>query len=156
MLFKLACNIFDKKFRQYECHYKYIKIVEIEQLQFNNPNLSWKEIETLRPKSHKSIPMEIYGINDAIVSDYSLVTNKWKHEFESLYQITLSLDNFEKVKKVEQFNYMTEMNMNDPLYITRSILNDTFSTQELKVVILHAKAGKSPGPDNIPKFKKTR
>ena len=150
LLFKLACNIFDKKFRQYERHYKYTKSVEIEQLQFNNPNQFWKEIKNLGPKSHKNIPMEIYSTNDAIVTDYLLVTNKWKHEFESLYQITLSLHNFEKVKKVQQFNYMIEMNMNDPLYVTHSNLDYTFSTQELKVVISNAKAGKSPGPDNIP------
>ena len=45
---------------------------------------------------------------------------------------------------------MIEMNMNDPLYITHSNLDCTFSTQELKVVTSNTKAGKSPGPDNIP------
>ena len=39
--------------------------------------------------------------------------------------------------------------MNDPLYVIHSNLDYTFSTQELKVVISNAKAGKSPGPDNI-------
>ena len=92
--------------------------------------------------------MEIYSINDSIITDYSLVTNKWKEEFESLFQIT-SLHNLEKVKKVQQFNYMIELNMNDPLYVSHSNLDCTFSTQELKVVISNAKAGKSPWPDDI-------
>ena len=45
---------------------------------------------------------------------------------------------------------MIEMNMKDPLalYVSHSNLGYAFSTQELKVVISNAKAGKSPWPDD--------
>ena len=77
--------------------------------------------------------MEVYDENGDIVCDKEQVLNKWKDEFEHLYNVpnTNNLDEtFETQAK--QGIYLAEQRMLDPLYEQNQILNCKITNKEVK------------------------
>ncbi len=84
--------------------------------------------------------MEVYDDNGNIVCDRENVLNKWKTEYEKLYNINnaeASDPNFKKyIKDSINFN---ESNMLDPLYYENQLLNKPITLNEITVVLKKAK-----------------
>ena len=53
-----------------------------------NPNEFWEKIKKLGPRKSNSIPVEAYGENREVITDENFVLDKWKTEFENLYNST--------------------------------------------------------------------
>ena len=82
--FKVAGHQFDKTLRKYERKYYQDKAINIENLNKNNPRVFWDAIKKLGPKKKTSIPMNIHD-NNGFNTDPDVVLNKWKDDFNSLY-----------------------------------------------------------------------
>lgn len=83
-----ARDNFDKSLRQAERVYRKTKSMEIESISTNNPKEFWDKINKLGPRSDKSIPCEIIDENDNVVRNENEVLEKWKRDFETLYNGT--------------------------------------------------------------------
>ena len=84
--------------------------------------------------------METIDENGAIVTDETLVLNRWKNDFEKLYRN--ENDNaFDSHFQNEALSNKTvlEDNMLDPLYESNSELNQNISLQEIQRIIMNAK-----------------
>ena len=59
--------------------------VDIETMSIKIPNEFWQKIEKLGPRIGKTIPMEIVDDAEVIVRTENEVLEKWRRDFENLY-----------------------------------------------------------------------
>ena len=97
-----------------------------------------------------SIPWEVKDCNGQIFTDKNSVLNKWKTDYECLFNAGQDNPYFDKtnLEKVRE-------NICDPDSISFptldcSILNAPISRDEVRVSVYNARARKAPGPDEIP------
>ena len=137
---------FDKLLSKTERNYRRNTLLKIENVCQNNPKEFWSKIKNLGPKKD-SIPMTV-RIDDTLVDDKSAVLEKWKLDFETLYNPTVdgTKDNtFESNINVDK-EFLEENAFNN----INHELNVSISLKELKVAISKAKTNKATGIDNIP------
>ncbi|XP_060597076.1 uncharacterized protein LOC132750994 isoform X1 [Ruditapes philippinarum] len=98
-----------------------------------------------------SIPMEIVNEHGRIDKDENAVFDKWKRDFENLYNSTGS-DEFDS----EFYNraklhkhILIEMSISDPLYAPKELLNNNISIEEIVNVVMSAKSKSACGIDNL-------
>ncbi|VDH95861.1 Hypothetical predicted protein [Mytilus galloprovincialis] len=118
----------------------------------NNPTDFWNKIKQLGPRRHSSIPMEIYDKDGEIVSDEKVVLEKWKTDFENIYNMDSSADDFDGnfQKYASSHKVLLEERMLDPLFIENEELNSAITIDEIRRLVSRTKNGKSCGIDNIP------
>ena len=58
---------------------------KIENINTEDPKQFWQHIKNLGPSTRKDIPEQVYNDEGSLVSDKNHVLNKWKHEFDILY-----------------------------------------------------------------------
>ena len=71
--------------RQVERQYNQNKIIQIEQVCNRNPRKFWNQIKNLRPRSNNKISNKVRDPEGNITTDPECVLDKWKTEFENLY-----------------------------------------------------------------------
>ena len=149
--FKTARNIFEKRLRSAEREYRRSLAINVEQVSTENPKAFWDHIKQLGPKRKGSIPMEVYGDDENIISDENFVFQKWSSDFENLYNAEPS-ENFDDrfYHEILSEKMFLEDGMLDPLFEQNPILNVPISHCEVKKVVNCAKNGKSSGFDKIP------
>ena len=77
---------------------------------------------------------------------------KWKNEFEKLYNCHANEDIIDKAftREIEETNVLHEMNMNNPLFNSNNTLNRNFTIQEISNIVSKSKNKKAAGIDGIP------
>ena len=83
--FLIARRKFDKEYRKVERQYNHGKMLDIDNICVNDPNKFWNCLRKLGPHKKSSIPLEIYNENNTISCNITEVLEKWKTDFESLY-----------------------------------------------------------------------
>ncbi len=148
--FKMARNLFDKKLRFYERRYNKGILTEIEEACVGNHKDFWQYVKNLGPKRKEKIPEEVYNENNDITFETDYVLNKWKLEFEKLYNNNEGVfdDNFKKEKVELKENW--ERSMLDPLYPENELINRNFTITEITKVVSKLKNKKAVGFDRIP------
>ena len=149
--FQTAQNTIDRTLRKYERQYKRSMCNDIENMSTENPREFWNKIKTLGPRKSTNIPMEIYNENGEVLTNEKCVLNRWKTDFENIYN-NESVDDFDSAFQREALSHkrLLEDRMLDPLYDSNAELNRNISFEELEKVLLKAKNGKSVGIDQIP------
>ncbi|VDI60355.1 Hypothetical predicted protein [Mytilus galloprovincialis] len=146
-----ARDVFDKNLRRTERTYKKAMAVDIETMVTTNPNEFWEKIKKLGPRKVKDIPMEVVGESEEILSNEEDVLNKWRIDFENLYNgknnIEFENDHYNQSKVHKQ---LLESEMEDPLFIPNEDLNSNITIDEITKIVMHAKSKSASGPDQIP------
>ena len=83
--FKNKQDSFDKAIKRKKRLYQRSKSLHLEEVNSSDPNSFWKYIKDLGPKKKSSIPWECYSENNNISHDKDIILNKWKNDFEKLY-----------------------------------------------------------------------
>lgn len=117
-----------------------------------NPNEFWSKIRNIGPRKRSDIPMEVYGSDGSILYDEDSVRNKWKQDFENIYNGDNSERDFDNEFYRRSLNHkiFLESNMLDPLYQCNEELNSETTLDEILTVVNASKKGKSAGIDKIP------
>ena len=144
--FKHSRHIFDKKLRSCECKYYYDKATELEQFNTNNPKEFWQQIKKLGPNKKSDIPMKV-KVGDAFNCETATVLNKWKGDFENLYNLPNN-PNFdtEFYNNITQTKSEYEQNSTE----TNDMVNAEISYDEIEKLVNKAKNNKAVGIDEIP------
>ena len=71
--------------------------------------------------------------------DKQQVKNKWKEEFEKLYNSSGEETVDQNLNNIKTSNYFREMEMEDPLYLSNDNINGTFSYDEVAKVVYKSK-----------------
>ncbi len=90
---KLISHVFHAVLKS--CNHRKNAIIEIENFPSSNPNHFWDSIKKLGLRKREDIPKEVYDNDNNIVTDLPNVFNKWKFEFESLYNLCPEPENFD-------------------------------------------------------------
>ncbi len=148
--FKAARVLFDKRLRYHERKYNRGNMIKIEEACTNNPRNFWDYVKNLGPQKKKLIPVEVIDNDGIVVSDTTVVLERWKSDFEKLYNCNQNCfdDDFKREKVLLKESW--ERAMLDPLYIENKILNKNFSIMEVKHMVLKAKNKKAVGLDKVP------
>ena len=111
----------------------------------------WKKNKKLGPHKSNLIPVEAYDENGEILTDETFILEKWKSEFEKLYNNEGS-DEFDTDfhRQCLSHKHLLEDRMLDPLYESNGELNYNVSLEEIDRIIMNSKNGKSTGIDKIP------
>ncbi len=76
---------FDKMLKKTERSYYRGQCLDIENVETKNPTEFWKKIKSLGPNKKKDIPVKVYDDNNSVCGDIDVVLNKWKSDFQNLY-----------------------------------------------------------------------
>ena len=146
--FVLAQKKFDREYRKAERKYRINKIDEIDNYCTSDPNKFWDSIKRLGPRKKSGIPMEVYGENQNIITDQEQVLNKWKSEFERLFNLQPDPGQFDD----DFYNEcITELNAQPTVHVAHfPELDHDIQIDEVIRVIKHARNNKSVGIDNFP------
>ena len=142
--------MFDKTYRRLERQYKRGQMLKIEDVCNTNPNEFWKYIKNLGPKRKNNIPMEVYSENNDIIYDQAAVLDKWRSEFEGLYNPQGGNINENWLKYIKDEIGMFENIMLDPLFESSNVLNSDFTFKEVEQATLKSKNKKAVGIDKLP------
>ena len=117
----------------------------------SNPNDFWQKIKSLGPRKDSSIPIEIIDENGTPIRNEHEVLNRWKSDFEKLYNGT-DTGNFDDIHYRQCLNHkeMIERRNEDPLYTPNALMNRNISIEEISSIIMKAKSGSAQGFDRIP------
>lgn len=84
--FREARHVFDKKLKYYDRKRSIEKSILLDTNFYNSPKQFWNYIKKLGPKVPKTIPVKVF---DTDLNDYNtdpkFVLDKWRNDFESLY-----------------------------------------------------------------------
>ena len=149
--FRNTQSVFDKQLRQTERAYRRTMADDIETMSTSTPNDFWKKVQNLGPRRNKTIPMHFYDENGHIVTDENRVFEKWKLDFENLYNCSPS-DEFDQpfYELSKTHKLLLENALLDPLYSSNADLNCNITLKEIAAVIMKAKKHSSCGIDQIP------
>ncbi|VDI61569.1 Hypothetical predicted protein, partial [Mytilus galloprovincialis] len=96
--------------------------------------------------------MEVYGEDGTILTDDETILNKWKTEFQNIYNTDNAASNFddEFYRQVSTHKSSLEDKMLDPLYNANQDRNTTITIENIRRLVYKTKNGKSCGIDSIP------
>ena len=75
------------------------------------------------------------------------VLDCWKFEFEKLYRNDTCVLDSAILEHVKLDNYLTKLNMKDPLYTSDYYINSPLTFNEIKRCVMKAKSNKSTGTE---------
>ena len=148
--FYSARKAFDKKLRQAERTYNRKFADRIEELNTDNPREFWDHINKLGPRKNKDIPTQVYDDNGNLNSDINIVKEKWKSDYELLYNEASSAnDHFDenfRTYVIQEKERLENLDIEDD----NDILNSPFTLSEIITAQQRLKYKKSVGNDIIP------
>jgi hypothetical protein len=110
----------------------------------------WDKINKLGPRSNITFPEEIVDCNGNVICEERFVLEKWRKDFENLYNCADSTDfNSEHFERAKVHKLLLENNMDDPLYTPNESLNKNINIEEICLVVEQAKSTSAVGIDNI-------
>ena len=149
--YKNARYRFDKLLHQSERSYRQAVAEDIESTSTGNPTDFWEKIKHLGPRKDKTIPLYIHDTDGNIISDENRVFERWKTDFQKLYNCK-STDDFDDVHydRSRLHKTLIENEMLDPLYLENPELNKNITVDELARIVMHTKNNSASGYDSIP------
>ena len=97
------------------------------------------------------IPLEVYDEQNNIITEINYVLDKWKSDYETLYQLPIATDDFDEVFYQQCLNELDLMERNENNeYELIPGLNEQISEDEVRKVIRNSKNRKAVGLDNLP------
>lgn len=149
--FQIAQENFDIRLGQCERKHKQTMCIDIETMTTNNPSEFWNKIKQLGPRRHSSIPMEIYDNDGEIIIDEQIVLEKWKEDFQNIYNMDDSATDFncDFQRYLSNHRVLLEERMLNPLYNENEQLNSIITVEDIRRLVSRTKNGKSCGIDNI-------
>ena len=153
---------FDKTLRRAQRDYNALRQIRIKKLRTDDPKSFWQEIGKLGPgASNTSPPSSVQQDNGQVSDDPDIVLDKWRRDFEALYQSTNSsglvnsefLDNVTRLSAQWEAEYdsilsQTEANENlsaQQIQQASMLLNRSISLEETQKAIACAKKVKQLG-----------
>ena len=141
---------FDKLLRHAERKYNREMADKIENINTEDPKQFWQHIKNLGPSTPKDIPEQVYNDEGSLVSDKNHVLNKWKYEFDILYNKPVDAggifdEQFYNWAKAEKSYLETQPSPEPDLS-----LNNDFTKQEMEQACNSLKLRKAVGVDLIP------
>ncbi len=115
--------------------------LDIETMATNDPNEFWNKINRLGSRKVSTIPVQIVDRNGNTENDENAVFDRWKLDFENLYNSDDTND-FDSVhyERSKLHTHLMELNMLDPLYNTNQTLNRHITIEEIAQIVMHAKS----------------
>ena len=149
--FKNAQSNFDKQLRKANRSYNRSIVLDIETTASENHKTFWDKLNKLGPRKKHNIPLKVQIDND-IISDKDAVMNKWKNDFQSLYNPVSDTGDFsnEFYDQMIENKTILENMMNNESYIENESLNSDFTFNEIKSFSRKLSNGKAVGIDLIP------
>ena len=145
--YKQTRNTFDKTFRREERFFNKGNMTDLENAVKNNPRDFWKLLKKMGPHKKTNIPCEVYNENNDIVSDLGFVLNKWKSDYESLYENPIADQTFNDDFYEQCINNLDNFEDNAvDLYDLNQVMNE----DEVKKVLKKSKNKKAIGIENLP------
>ena len=83
-------------------------IDELDSVVTDNPQEFWKMLNNIGPRKSCDIPLEIYDANGEICNDINQVLDKWRSEYNHLYNFQTSPGVFD-----DEFRDQCENDLND-------------------------------------------
>ena len=77
----------------------------------DNPREFWNQIKSLGPRSNSELPMKVKDEEGNIISNQEYVFQKWKTDFEKLYN-DQACDNFDETFLSESRNNLKDLESN--------------------------------------------
>ena len=140
--------MFDKLLRKTERTYNRQLADKIEDLNTNNPTEFWNNIKNLGPQKSKNIPMKVYNDDGSLMHDTASVLDKWKSDFQGLYNkpeshnVHFDNDFYESVKA-----RLPALEGDPTISNQAETLNNDFKLDEMNRLCMKIKTGKAMGPD---------
>ena len=95
--------------------------------------------------------MEVYDESHSIRTDENYVLEKWRLDFENLYNGADSEDfESEHYTQSKQQKHLLENIMTDPLYEPNADLNRNNDYEEIRYLVMKSKSKSACGIDDIP------
>ena len=122
----------------------------IEKTNTSNPREFWSRIKSLGPVKRRNIPEQV-EINNVLVSDIDQVLNKWKSDFNNLYNKPERAKEFYDMEfydsKIEHLKFLEQHcnSSND----SNQELNFEITKEEVSKVLAKLKDNKATGVDLI-------
>ena len=142
-----AQSVFDKTYRQEERRYRFDQLNNLEKTVTSDPKQFWDTLKTLGPRKKCDITMEVYNGNGVIVNDTGVVLEKWRDEYNMLYNVQTEPGTFDDEFYNSCKNDIPNLEMHES---TLDGLNDSISITEVSRALRDAKIKKSVGIDNLP------
>ncbi len=102
-------------------------MIELEEICTADPKTFYDRLRKLGPWREKSeIPWVVYGDSGDISCDHKTLLNKWKKEFEKLYQGNRDKNTY--MKQASTSTKVSEMSMLDHLYDNDDRINTTVAS----------------------------
>ena len=149
--FIIKRKTFMRELRKCERMYRHQQLSNLENICVSDPKIFWQTIKKLGPRKSNVIPEQVY-IDGVLSDNISLVLQKWKEDFYSLYNNRdgneLFCQNFLEYTKNKIRSFELEMCENN--YVMNGLLNLPISIQEIQYMVKRLKRNKASGIDNIP------
>ena len=161
-------KIFDMALRRSQRQYTNEQRQRIDTLRTDNPREFWNEIDKLGPdRPHQNTSESVKLSDGTITDDPDIVLQRWKDDFQSLYNSPWDTENTEFVDAIEQLSNEWEREYQDILQRgedatsmeifpqaeqirqAASSLNRTIPIQETVTALQCTRNGKAVGVDNI-------
>lgn len=151
MLFKQKQHAFDKCLKKAVRQYNRGKIAALETACNEDPKLFWDSLKKLGPRKSKSLPLKV-RIGEDVVADEKVVTEKWKSDFENLYQQAGENCTFDDrfLEDIVTAKDRLERDMLDNNYVSNDAINGIISIDEVQKVVVKLKNKKATGYDAVP------
>ena len=156
--FVVARHTFDREYRKAKRQYNCGKMLDIDTICVNDPNKFWDCLKKkLGPHRKSIIPLEIYD-NNIISCNITQVLERWKKDFESLYNLNSEGSDKAVMKNDGQMGGPvftkekgTDPELNIQLGTTDlNYLNVDITIGEVQRVVLKTKRNKASAIDKIP------
>ena len=159
---------FDKELRRAERVYNAQQRDHIQQMRTDDPKRFWDAIKKLGPGNTSDMRIDKVKLDDGSVSsDPEQIMNKWKHDFETLYQRSNIADNAtendflaaldrQRAQWQEEYDAATagqgprRDDLQEDVYLASLQLNSAITLQETLNALKQCKNGKATGIDNVP------
>ena len=145
--FQEARNVFDRVYRRQERIYNRAKLNELEINVNKNPNDFWKMLKRLGPRKSLNIPLEVYDDEGIVTKDLHFVLNKWKKDYENMYNVPIGSDTF---NDTHYDNCLAEMHIFENDDAPGTDLNNDITVEEVKKAVQKTKNKKAVGLENLP------
>ncbi|KAL7374830.1 hypothetical protein ABVT39_007749 [Epinephelus coioides] len=150
--FKLCQTLFDRRLQFFKRRFRRGQALQLEQMQFSNPQLFWREINRLAPQKSKLIPLEIVMENGESSFEIEQVLKKWENDYSSLYACSNDvLFNDQFLKETCKLKHDLERRMcnSHTVYHHSDMLNNEITLMEVQDAIDRAKVKKAVGVEEL-------
>ncbi len=145
--FKKHQKVFDKEARRLKRRWKREQVINLDKLNFDDPNDFWESIKRMGRKQKTKIPEEVYADDGSIATDLGEVLGRWETDYGSLF--SGNLNDIETGLYIKHIRGLNEEFEKIDSFGPRMCYDRTFYRFEVEKIVNKAKEHKAPGFDGI-------